>query len=294
MKILVLGGSGFVGIPIVRKLQQSHLLTATYQREIPQEKKCTWVQLDVTKEGTLRSLLNKVEPDLIVNCLAISNIDVCEQDHALCNRINVRPTEIIKDYCTLNQQVRYIFFSTSNVFDNKGSVNSFENDEPNPCNHYGKSKVHCEEIIKTMPHYAIIRPCIIFGIPEKGQHENIFNYIYKGLSTGERFTGFTDFRRSPCYVEDVALLVERIVEMGSEGIFHASGEALTMAEFADKVADFFKFDKSGIRREKSGDTGRDKYRPKNTALNCARTMKELHFTFRPLQASLEDIRRRLI
>lgn len=293
-KILILGASSFIGPPIVKAISTDYKITdykiiGTYHNNIP-KLSCELKKLDVTNKEELLKLLQTENPNIIINCAAISNIDECEWNQKLCRKINVKPTEVIVDYCKNNPKIKYIFFSSSQVF--SGESSHKETDRCNPLNYYGKCKLECEELIKNLENYVIIRPCVIYGKPEDYQHKNLFTYIFDLLSANRVFTAYTDQVRSPVFVEDVALLTKEIIGQGKKGIFHCGGETITIYKFALEIANCFNFASSLVKPELSAEKT-PAYKPKNTALDCSYAKTELNFTFHTIYKSLIKIKEEL-
>ena len=292
-KILILGISGFAGLEIAKKLVLENKVIGTYYHNKPEIKNCELIQMDVTSNKILNSLLENKKPDLIINCVAISNIDECEMNHELCRKINVLPTEVIVEYCKRNPKTKYVFLSSSQVFGgDKTKVGAYSKDDPcHPINYYGKCKLECENIIRKLKNHVIIRPCLIFGLPKKYQHKTIFNYIYDALSVGDIFTAHFDQIKSPVFVQDVALLTKNIIEKEKTGIFHAGGKTRSIYDFTIEVAKFFSFNTNLVIIKKSEEKS---YRSKNNSLDCTFTEQECGFIFKPLEESLYNSKRVII
>ena len=90
-KILILGGSSFIGFPIFKNLSQQYEVIATYNQNKPMIKG-NWEKVDVTVPEKFMAFLNKLKPDMIINCVAHSNVDDCEKDRIFCKRMNLFPT----------------------------------------------------------------------------------------------------------------------------------------------------------------------------------------------------------
>ena len=97
--------------------------------------------------------------------------------------------------------------------------------------------------------------------------------------------GHANMIRNPCYVEDIALMVEEIIRSKKEGIFHAGGEIMPMEQFSRRAAVFFGFDLglivSGVSLQKA---------PEYNVLDCRWTEQELGIQFSCLQESLQQLR----
>ena len=295
-RIVVLGGSSFIGLPILKKLSthKEWDVIGTYHQNQPLED-LTLEKVDLLNSENVKKFLKKKSPDTIIHCAALSNVDQCQKNRQQCYLHNVAPVKTILEYCRQNSAVKYIFFSSSEVFDGKKGKPFAENDKTSSLNQYGKYKIEAEELILSLENKTIIRPCLVYGIPEEYQHRNIFNYIYKSLNEGKSITVYQDMIRTPTYVQDLPLIVESIIENDKRGIFHAGGQATSIYNFAKEIAQYFGFppDQQKLIIGKSCEGHEVDYKPRDNRLDCSHTEKELGIKFRSLQEASADIKKEL-
>lgn len=292
-KIIILGASGFAGFALLKEISKNkdYEVIGTYNNNKPTiETTINLIKIDATNEKELKLLLQQSKPSIIINCIAISNVEKCEKEPQLCKKVNIQPSKTITSYCQDKPNVKYIFFSSGQVFSGNEPESHYEKDPPFPSNQYGKSKLCAENIIKTIQNYAIIRPSNILGLPQPFQHGNIFNYIYKALKEAKEFKGNTDTIRSPCYLKDLPKIIEKIIQKNKTGIFHAGSSPISIYNFAQMVAKKFQLNENLVKPQKSDLSDP---RPKNSILNSQQTEKELNFHFQSIQDTLNDIKKDL-
>ena len=97
-------------------------------------------EMDVTVAANCEKILNKYQPDFIVNAAALTDVDACEQDHDLCLSVN---THSILHFIPFlkKHDAHLIHVSTDFVFDGTGGPYK-ETDFCNPINYYGVSKIY--------------------------------------------------------------------------------------------------------------------------------------------------------
>ena len=119
--------------------------------------------LDVTKKNEVSHIIKKFQPDILLNCAAITNVDAAEKYPDIANDVNALS---IKNILQLFDGL-FIQISTDYVFDGKDGP--FTEDAPtNPINHYGKSKLYGEKIIKeNAKDWLIIRTNVLFDLDSK-------------------------------------------------------------------------------------------------------------------------------
>ncbi len=296
-KILLLGCSGFIGSAILERFgeqaKKDLLLTGTYHQHRPAvtpSPNLSVYPLDVTDQIRLQQLLHTLQPDVIINTVAISTIDACERNKKGCDRINVDPTRTIVEYCKHKLRVKYIFFSSDHVFDGRKSGPYTEQDATGPVNYYGTTKLESEQIItSTLSNYAIVRLCLVFGVPKPYHHPNLFSTIYNTLKQRKHFSAYNDKIRSPSYIQDIPTVVEQAIKKNKKGLFLVGGETMTVYEFASSIAQYFTLDHTMIKETAS--VGKEAVsRPQNCSLDRAFTEHSLGMRFRSLSAAFQDIK----
>jgi len=296
-KVLILGASGFIGFHLfqeLRKIKSWQILGTSNSTPVyTLAGLSTLFPLMDLSFLSLIGFLKKNKPDIIINCIALSSVDACELDHLQCSTINLAPTRVLAEYCSSFPQVKYIFFSSSQVFDGKKNNPYTENDPPSPINHYGSCKYEAEKIIYThLKNFVIIRPSFVYGIPLPWQHGNLFHHIYKALLLGKEFVAYTDMLRNPCFLGDLAPLVEAIIKHDERGIFHAGGEVMSVYDFALEVARIFELNKEKIiLKEARGNEVH--YKPLHNALSTLRTREQLEISFTPVHTALQKLKENL-
>ena len=161
-KLLILGASGLTGYKLVQLGAQKFDVYGTYNiRGIIPRKNESLFKLEVTKEEDLRKIFTEIKPDVVINTIALHNVDYCETHQEEAFSVNAKAVGIIANLCN-NFGSRLIQISTDFVFDGRQG-NYSELDVPNPLNVYAKSKLEGEVQAKKSVSYSIIRPSVVYG-----------------------------------------------------------------------------------------------------------------------------------
>jgi len=206
-KITVIGGSGFVGTHLCRKLWLSHqdfeILDLKISNEFPEKSKLADVR-DVD------SLLKTITGDVIVNLAAIHRDDV--RDRLEYERTNVGGAENITDASTELGIKRIIFTSSVAVY-GFAEPGTDETGKINPFNEYGRTKFEAEKIFQNWQarnnnNLIIVRPTVIFGAGNRGNIFNLFNQIASG-----RFImiGKGNNKKSIAYIDNLVAFLEACI-----------------------------------------------------------------------------------
>ena len=213
--------------------------------------KYRFIETDIRNEANIKRLFEEVQPDVVINCSALSVPDYCETHHEEAYLTNVTAVSQLAVFCE-EYKSRFIHLSTDFVFDEKINEDAgllyTEEDVPAPVNYYGYTKWKGEEkVAETCSSFAIIRVAIVYGRALPGQHGNIVQLVMNRLKAGQEIRVVSDQWRTPTYVGDVSDGVQRLIAHPTNGIFHICGdECMSIAEIAYQVADYMGLDRSLI------------------------------------------------
>ena len=153
MKTLIIGGSGFLGSKLVGSLNGSSQSTYHQNRIFLDQ-----IQMDLADKASIRNCLAETKPDVVLHCGGLTNTDFCEANQDLANRVNCFGTEaLLKEF-----DGKIIYFSTDYVFDGEHAPYD-EKSQPNPLNHYGKTKLAAERVVLDKPQNLVVRVSGLYG-----------------------------------------------------------------------------------------------------------------------------------
>jgi UDP-glucose 4-epimerase len=153
--ILVTGGCGFIGTPLVKKLVALGNKVRVLDLVKPKQPitKATYVQADVLDPAALAA--NLVDTELVFHLAAKPSVDFCESQPLDSYRNNFLATVavlegLLSHVQSTNQVVRLVFASSAAVFGNAGKPGQSlrEQDAMTPLSHYGLQKHACEKTIR--------------------------------------------------------------------------------------------------------------------------------------------------
>jgi len=269
-KILIIGGSGLLGSKISELFPEAF---ATYNNtHIPRK---NTFKLDISDRDSLKFTLDKLEPDTIIVTAALTDADKCEINPEMAAKVNTEPFKYIVSY--LKQKGgRLIQISTDYVFSGEKG-NYSENDERNPVNVYGKTKMDAENIIiNSGIDFSLVRTSGTFGINESTGKINFFTWIYNNLRVGNEIRLVTDQIYSPVLNSILADAIHEIYEREINGIIHFSSlDAISRFEFGTMVANIFNLNKDNIHPAKMEDMPWRAKRPKNSSLSNDKAIRIL-------------------
>ena len=231
MKIIIIGGSGFIGWKLKRKLELENEVIWTYFKNKSNEK--NGIYLDITDRKKVIEKITKINPDIVIHTSAITNMDSCELNEKLAEQVNFLGTQNVVEGCKIIKS-KIIFISTSAVFD--GSKKQyFENDMTSPVNIYGKTKSKGEKVILNSDlQYLILRIDQPYDWKEKWQHTNSVLRVIDKLSKNEKFHELIDWYNCPTYMPNIVDAVDKLISNNKNGIYHLVG-----SDFLNRYQLFF-------------------------------------------------------
>ena len=151
MKILLTGSNGQVGFELNKKLKSLGDVIAIDREE-----------LDLTNLNAIRTFIDHIKPDIIINPASYTAVDKAESEPDLAYRINTLAPEVLADKAS-ELDIPLIHFSTDYVFDGLKKDAYVESDKTNPQSVYGKTKCEGEEKIRKHVKHIILRTSWVFG-----------------------------------------------------------------------------------------------------------------------------------
>lgn len=207
-KVNVIGGSGFIGTRLVRRLAIQERLAVDIIDKAPSR-----AHPDLAKQADVRSLEQLRESisneSVIINLAAEHRDDV--RPLSLYDEVNVVGA---KNICTVAREkgVQTIIFTSTVAVYGFAPVGTNESGKIAPFNDYGRTKHEAEQLFKAWQSEApsertlvIIRPTVVFGEQNRG---NVYNLLRQIASGKFVMVGHGENRKSMAYVDNVAAFIE--------------------------------------------------------------------------------------
>ncbi len=253
-----------------------------------------FISLDITNRSDVFARLESFNADVIIHTAAMTQVDPCELNQDLANRVNVEGTRNMADLAT-KCGAKFVYVSTDFVFDGLSGPYS-ESDLPNPVSHYGMTKFEGEKITKglSVP-WAIVRTILVYGVTPAMSRSNLVLWVKKALEEKKPIRVVTDHFRMPTLVDDLAWGIVEIVKRDARGIYHLSGNELnSVYDLAVQTAKFFKLDESLISPIQSDVLNEPGKRPPKTGFLLRKSQKDLSYQPKSFEEGLGVVQNLLI
>jgi dTDP-4-dehydrorhamnose reductase len=229
-KILLTGGTGQVGYELQTTLKSLGNVWAPGRQEF-----------DLSDPESLRAKIQAYRPDLIVNPAAYTAVDQAESEPELASIINAEAPRVIAEEAH-KLGIPLIHYSTDYVFDGTKTEPYTEEDEPNPLNVYGKTKLEGERAIQLAhDQYLILRTSWVYS-PTRGK--NFYRIMLRLFQEKEEIRVVDDQIGAPTSAQ---FLAEKTAEILSQlktkeegenrwALYHLTeSEVMSWHSFASKI-----------------------------------------------------------
>ncbi|MBB5078705.1 SDR family oxidoreductase [Nonomuraea endophytica] len=222
MRVIVVGGSGFLGSELARRAAaDGHQVAATFLTRPGQARGAEWLRLDVRDRAAVAARIAEFGPDVVVNAA-------------------YRPSDWVTTAvgaahvagAVSESGGRLVHVSSDAVFSGQAVVYA-ETSVPDPISPYGAAKAAAEVAVRAMvPAAAIVRTSLIVG--DGGSSHEAFAHA---LAAGREGVLFTDDVRCPVHVADLAAALLELTGPDGAGVHHVAGaDAVSRYELGCLIA----------------------------------------------------------
>ncbi len=231
-RVLITGGSSYLGQHLVPLAQQSHVVCYTFFSQdvldLP-----GGVQLDVRDETAVTQLVTQFQPDAIIHTVGSNR-------GADIRQVIERGTYHITQGAAA-VGARLIHLSTDSIFN--GRLDAAhpppydESARPSPVNEYGRAKAQAESLARQHSNHVIIRTSLIYGL-QKMDHGTA--WMAKALKAGQPVILFDNQIRNPVWVQTLSQACLELIAHGYVGIVNVAGQqTLSRAAFSLKMLNYW-------------------------------------------------------
>lgn len=219
MRVLITGAGGQVGSELVTTFTASgHDVTAFSHS-----------QLDIASRDAVRAAVIEAHPDVVVHPAAWTAVDACEADPDRAYLVNALATRFVAEAAAIVGAPVY-YVSTDYVFDGTKATPYVEWDQVSPSSVYGASKLAGERELS--PGSTVIRTSWVCGY----NGGNMVKTILRIAAENDTLSFVDDQRGHPTFADDLAGMIQKLVEERRTGIFHVTNQgAVSWYEFAREV-----------------------------------------------------------
>jgi dTDP-4-dehydrorhamnose reductase len=224
--------------------------------------------------SSLSSALANADPDVVVHCAGMTDVDACEDHPELARFLNQTVASAVADVCAA-RSIRLVHISTDHFFDGSSPF-ATEETVPKPVNVYGATKLAGERAVaERCPQALIIRTNFFgWGLPHR---RSFSDWVLDVLSSGRAQPMFSDVYFTPILIQDLMEILLDLMDRGAAGIFHVAGaERLSKFDFARAMAKHFNLSPDNLIRASIEESGLRAARPREMSLSSGKMEALLH------------------
>jgi len=236
-RLLITGGSGLLALNWACALRDTWDVTlATHQHSVDLVGvRVSPMTLD--DPALLRAQFEKISPDLVVHTAGLTSVDKCELFPALAHQANIEIARNVAQAAAMHGAA-LVHISTDHLFSGRQSLCT-EAAQPEPVNHYGRTKAHAETIVMQVNPAALVVRTNFFGWGH-ATRQSFTDWLIYNLRAGKELSLFDNVYFTPILADALALAAHELVEKGVSGVFNLVGDQrLSKYEFARVLADHF-------------------------------------------------------
>ena len=268
MRLLVTGASGLLGLNLALEASKQHEVYGQVNQHLLKTAAFSVKQVDLLAPGAVEQILEQTQPDWVIHCAALANVDACETEPVLAKQLNTKLPEKLAVHVAKGG-ARLVHISTDAVFD--GRIGEYsETDKPNPLSIYARTKLDGERAVLVANPQAIVARVNLFGWSLKGQR-SLGEWFFNNLQAGKQIRGFTDVFFCPLLANHLATLLLTMLEKRLSGLYHVvSSDCTSKYAFGMAIARRFGFDEHLISPSSVTDAGLTAVRSPNLTLQTSK------------------------
>ena len=216
-RMLVLGGSGLLGLNLIYHLREEFDITSTYNSTLPNIK-CKWIKFHT---DDLEELLDKSNYDVVINCIGLTNVDLCEINVEESNKVNAEFPRRLAEVChRINSKLIHI--STDGFESSPGDVRD-ERVNPISINAYSSSKLQGESFVLSASPTNLVFRTNFFGFARQGRN-SLLEWIITESITSNQVKGVTDVYFSPVSTKFLSYVIRESIWNDFKGLYNLSSD----------------------------------------------------------------------
>lgn len=279
-RILVLGGSGFLGSNLRRLFSHLPELYFVHSNKVD-SRISTDILVSEYSRNSISRLIEDLDITVILNCVGFTDVDACEHEHSLNSKLNLE-LPLLLDDLSRSRSVKLVQVSTDHFF-SQLEIPRSEDDFVSAVNEYGRKKLEADEIILRNEKSLVVRTNF-FGF-DPAQRGKLFDWAKSSLEKGEVISGFDDVYFTPISVSILGSTLISLIEKDYCGLFNVVGsESISKFEFLKLVAETLGYNQEMLRRDSIRNSNLKVQRPNFLSLSNSK-LKDKFPEFQDLSIS---------
>ena len=235
--IIILGSTGFLGTYLKHALSLSGNNTLTIGRSLEND-----VVIDIFDFKNMVDIITLHKPQLIINLVAITDVDCCENDPRSAVEVHVTIPFLLSNVMNFHD-FNLIHLSTDQLYNKLFSSEA----DINFLNNYARTKYLGEQsLIGTK---SLIIRTNFYGVDKRKQGSGLVESIFKAYRARKKITGYSDVYFNAIYVNDLVNIIVSILDLELTGVLNLGTTTyVSKADFIEKIFKTFGLDSNFYNR----------------------------------------------
>ncbi len=278
--ILIFGSTGLLGSQLSSYFNENYrVVTAGFK-----QKNCD-LNLDITNKKETFNAITKVKPNIIINCVAYTEVDKSNINLNIAFDKNVISVfNIVDALRRIKKKIHLIHISTDQVYNNKSTLKKNEENEINLINNYGLTKYMGEKQIVNYNLATTLRTNF-FGNSLKNSRNSYSDWIKINLIKKKFLKIPNNIYFNPIHMSYLSKIIDEIIKYKVFGTFNVgSKNGISKYKFVKLVAKQLKLNLNQVRKFKSDVNIHRK--PLGTIMSTKKIEKKLRFKLPRIEESI--------
>jgi dTDP-4-dehydrorhamnose reductase len=186
--------------------------------------------VDIADATSVARALDRVRPEVVLNCAAMTKVDLCESEAAEAERANALAPALLARAC--RGRALLVHLSTEYVFSGEACRPIPEDAPTEPLSVYGRTKLAGETAVREAGgEHLLVRTQWVFG-----PGPNFVRTILAAAARGQALTVVEDQLGRPTWSAALARAILGAVEAGARGTLHLACEGIaSWCDFARAI-----------------------------------------------------------
>ena len=286
-KVLLTGGSGLLALNWAAEIKDDFEVVLGIHTKMVSLSNILSYRIDMETVEAFSSDLEKIQPDIVIHCAGLANVEVCEADPLMAHHVNMVLSENVA-ICCKQLSIPFVYISTDHLFAGNNPMVT-EEETPSPVNEYGKTKLGGEQKILGVSDKNLVIRTNFYGWGTS-YRQSFSDFIIENIRNGKTVSLFNDFFYTPILIADLAQAVMKLIELSASGIFNVTGEErISKYAFGILVAEKFDLNTGLIKVSKFSERTDLVQRPGDLSLSNIKLVSLLQKPAGNVKANIEKL-----
>ena len=209
MKILIIGGTGFIGFNLLKKLKNLRFSITSISLSYPKKNNLisgvNYIKLDITNKNEIKKINGNF--DIVVNAGGYGGLDGNFRDTNKMYQNQIKGLKNVASFFLKKKIKKFIQVGSSLEYGSVSGIQTEKSYPKNPITIYGKSKLYSTNYLKFLNKVynfpvVVLRLYQVYGPNQK--NNRLIPYIIESIIKNKKiFTTRGDQIRDFCYIDDV-------------------------------------------------------------------------------------------